>query len=52
MFPTTGRTATTFAPNDFVTRGQTAAFVYRSNNAVKQESQEVSAVVSNITTQH
>lgn len=44
---TTGTTPTTFSPNAFVTRGQVASFIYRSELATQQESAEVVNVVDN-----
>ncbi|MBE3570482.1 MAG: 5'-nucleotidase C-terminal domain-containing protein [Bacillales bacterium] len=47
---TTGITNTTFAPNQFVNRGQMAAFVFRSEKALKaSEPVEIQSKIINVT---
>lgn len=41
---TSGTTATTFSPNAFVTRGQVASFIYKSESATNVETPEVPEV--------
>lgn len=45
---TSGKTATTYAPKDSVTRGEIASFVFRSENAI--EITELQSEIINITT--
>ena len=46
---TSGTTPTTFSPNKNVTRGQIAAFVYRSENKITPVPVQVNEVIANIT---
>lgn len=41
---TSGTTATTFSPNAFVTRGQVASFIFKSESATKQKGSEVISI--------
>jgi len=41
---TSGTTATTFSPNAFVTRGQVASFIFKSEAATKQKGSEVISI--------
>jgi len=43
---TSGTTATTFSPNAFVTRGQVASFIFKSEAATKQKGSEVISITA------